>query len=143
MVPISPSPSWIKQGSHDAGHIGQIHLTQPHEADRHWKWRAGTAAAALRSAFFDSFTSFAVATDRLSSEIATSKQRASSDEDAAAGAAAAATAGAADDDGIGADRKVLVLLSNCAFVRGNIMPSFASRYGCFVSFAHWLWHGGD
>ncbi|CAL8463713.1 g3247 [Coccomyxa elongata] len=87
----------------------------------------GTAAAALRSAFFDSFTSFAVATDRLSSEIATSKQRASSDEDAAAGAATAAAA-ATDDDGIGADRKVLVLLSNCAFVRGNIMPTFASRF---------------
>ncbi len=95
-------------------------------------WRAGTAAAALRSAFFDSFTSFAVATDRLSSEIATSKQRASSDEDAAAGAATAAAA-AADDDGIGADRKVLVLLSNCAFVRGNIMPSFASRCGSYDS----------
>lgn len=82
--------------------------------------RAGTAAAALRSAFFDSFTSFAVATDKLSSEIATHKRSASIDNNVD-------EAAMAEDDGIGADRKVLVLLSNCAFVRGNVMPSFASR----------------
>ncbi|EIE27758.1 hypothetical protein COCSUDRAFT_64368 [Coccomyxa subellipsoidea C-169] len=81
----------------------------------------GTAAAALRSAFFDSFTSFAVATDKLSSEIATHKRSASIDNNAD-------EAAMAEDDGIGADRKVLVLLSNCAFVRGNVMPSFASRF---------------
>ncbi|KAK9917910.1 hypothetical protein WJX75_009504 [Coccomyxa subellipsoidea] len=84
----------------------------------------GTAAAALRSAFFDSFTSFAVATDKLSSEIATFKPSNSID----ASGETAATAAAAEDDGIGADRRVLVLLSNCAFVRGNIMPSFAGRF---------------
>jgi hypothetical protein len=66
-----------------------------------------------------------VATDKLSSEIATFKPSNSID----ASGETAATAAAAEDDGIGADRRVLVLLSNCAFVRGNIMPSFAGRCG--------------
>ena len=32
-----------------------------------------------------------------------------------------------EDELINADRKLLVLLSNCAFVRGSIMPSLIDR----------------
>ena len=74
---------------------------------------AGTSAASLRGAFFDSFASYAVATDRLSLEL--SAQAPSGDE-------------APDEDLINTDRKLLVLLSNCAFVRGSIMPSLIDRY---------------
>lgn len=88
---------------------------------------AGTAAAALRSAFFDSFTSYAVATDKLSSEIAGHRRAAAVAAADGDDSPAAAAAPEAENDGIGADCKVLVLLSNCAFVRGNIMPSFAER----------------
>lgn len=74
---------------------------------------AGTSAASLRGAFFDSFASYAVATDRLSLELS----------------AQASTADDAPDEEhlIPADRKLLVLLSNCAFVRGSVMPSLIDR----------------
>jgi hypothetical protein len=123
-------------------------------------WRAATSAPALRSAFFESFTAYAIATDRLSQDVATAAAKAAERNGAAGGlplqsaataagatvneaefeaaAAAAAAADAAADAGavagaeeadLGADRKLLVLLSNCAFVRGSIMPTFAARWG--------------
>lgn len=73
---------------------------------------AGTSAASLRGAFFDSFASYAVATDRLSLEL--SAQAPPGEE-------------VPDEDLINTDRKLLVLLSNCAFVRGSIMPSLIDR----------------
>ncbi|CAL5224212.1 g6858 [Coccomyxa viridis] len=73
----------------------------------------GTSAASLRGAFFDSFASYAVATDRLSLEL--SAQAPPGEE-------------VPDEDLINTDRKLLVLLSNCAFVRGSIMPSLIDRF---------------
>lgn len=112
---------------------------------------AATAAAALRGAFFESFTAYAVSTDRLSQDLMAnlgsrggaanglafppvpSAPPGEAEDDAAAAAAAAEAVSngvgldALGDDGIGTDRKLLVLLSNCAFVRGSIMPTFAAR----------------
>lgn len=97
---------------------------------------AGTAAASLRSAFFESFTSYAVATDKLSFEVvpaASGKPRPlfptvnSLEEGEADGEATPPAAADADVDGISSDRKLLVLLSNCAFVRGSTMPTFYNR----------------
>ena len=74
---------------------------------------AGMSAASLRGAFFDSFASYAVATDRLSTELSAQAPTGEEDPD--------------EDPLINADRKLLVLLSNCAFVRGSIMPSLIDR----------------
>lgn len=74
---------------------------------------AGTVAASLRGAFFESFASYAVGTDRLSQELSA---KAPTDEEALEG-----------EPLISGDRKLLVLLSNCAFVRGSIMPGLIDR----------------
>ena len=75
-------------------------------------------AAALRGAFFDSFATYAVATDRLSQELSAKAPAKEGDEDAPG----------ADEDGLmSGNRKLLVLLSNCAFVRGSVMPSLIDR----------------
>ena len=80
--------------------------------------RAGTVAAALRGAFFDSFASYAVATDRLSQELSAKAPTGEDDEDAP---------GKGEDGLMSGNRKLLVLLSNCAFVRGSIMPRLIGR----------------
>ena len=74
---------------------------------------AGTVAASLRGAFFESFASYAVGTDRLSQELSA---KAPTDEEALQ-----------EEPLISRDRKLLVLLSNCAFVRGSIMPGLIDR----------------
>ena len=80
----------------------------------------GMVAAALRGAFFDSFATYAVATDRLSQELSAKAPTEEGDEDAPG----------ADEDGLmSGNRKLLVLLSNCAFVRGSVMPSLIDRCG--------------
>ena len=75
-------------------------------------------AAALRAAFFDSFATYAVATDRLSQELSAKAPVEEGDEDAP---------GAGEDGLMSGNRKLLVLLSNCAFVRGSVMPSLIDR----------------
>ena len=74
---------------------------------------AGTVAASLRGVFFESFASYAVGTDGLSQELSA---KAPTDEEALEG-----------EPLISGDRKLLVLLSNCAFVRGSIMPGLIDR----------------
>ena len=81
-------------------------------------------AASLRGAFFDSFALFAVGTDRLAQEL--SQGRAPAGENGQA-EEAEALEGEVSREALGADRKLLVLLSNCAFVRGSIMPSLVDR----------------
>ena len=91
---------------------------------------AGMVAAALREAFFDSFATYAVATDRLSQELSAKAPTEEGDEDAPG----------ADEDGLmSGNRKLLVLLSNCAFVRGSVMPSLIAR--CAARVLQWAcWH---
>lgn len=80
---------------------------------------AGTVAASLRGAFFDSFASYAVGTDHLSQELS-AKGPPGEGGDAPEEEAAP----------ISGERKLLVLLSNCAFVRGSVMPSLIDRCVC-------------
>ena len=85
---------------------------------------AGPVAQALRTAFFESFTLYAAAVDQLADQIA------------AAGAAGTppARGGAASSPRVSSalvatppDRKLLVLLSNCAHVRSSVMPGLLTR----------------
>ena len=78
----------------------------------------GTVAAALRGAFFDSFATYAVATDRLSQELSAKAPAEEGDENAP---------DTGEDGLMSGNRKLLVLLSNCAFVRGSVMPSLIDR----------------
>ena len=75
-------------------------------------------ATALRGAFFDSFATYAVATDRLSQELSAIAPMEADGEDAP---------DEGEDGLMSGNRKLLVLLSNCAFVRGSVMPSLIDR----------------
>ena len=80
--------------------------------------RAGPVALALRAALFESFTLFAAAVDQLADGIS------------AAGGVAAPRGAANGGGAVGAtppDRKLLVLLSNCAHVRGAVLPGLLTR----------------
>ncbi|KAK9814628.1 hypothetical protein WJX72_008970 [[Myrmecia] bisecta] len=78
---------------------------------------AGISAASLRVIFFDSFTVFAVATDKLANAVA-NEQAAGKDD---------------KDSKVSADAKLLVLLSNCVYMRTQVMLNLALRYSTLLT----------
>ena len=76
---------------------------------------AGASAGALRHAFFDAFTLFAIAAQAMSEGIL--------DGSGAAGAAAVQQPGAAQQQ----HRRLLVLLSNCQHVRSVLLPQLTRK----------------
>ena len=87
-------------------------------------------AEALRTAFFESFTLYAAAVDQLADRIAAGGAAGNSvagGKPPAQGGAAASPGGPGAADATPPDRKLLVLLSNCAHVRSSVMPGFFTR----------------
>jgi len=97
--------------------LGVVHIGSAGARSQRRRARAGPVALALRAALFESFTLFAAAVDQLADGIS-------------AGGGAGALRAVASGGGAGGatpDRKLLVLLSNCAHVRGAVLPGLLTR----------------
>ena len=91
---------------------------------------AGPVAEALRTAFFESFTLYAAAVEQLADQIAAGEATGgplAGGKAPAQGGAAVFPRGPGAADATPPDRKLLVLLSNCAHVRSSVMPSLFTR----------------
>ncbi|KAK9836321.1 hypothetical protein WJX81_005210 [Elliptochloris bilobata] len=97
---------------------------------------AGRVALSLRTTFFESFTLYAAAVDQLADHITAA---AASGTPVAGGGTPTRGGVLASQGGPGAagatppDRKLLVLLSNCAYVRSSIMPGLMTRFGVLLA----------
>ena len=93
---------------------------------------AGPVAEALRTAFFESFTLYAAAVDQLADQIAgggaAGNPLAGGKPPAQGGAGGVPPGGPGAADATPPDRKLLVLLSNCAHVRSSVMPGLFTRW---------------
>lgn len=91
---------------------------------------AGPVAEALRTAFFESFTLYAAAVDQLADQIAAggaAGNPVAGMKPPAQGGAAVSPRGPGAANATPPDRKLLVLLSNCAHVRSSVMPGLFTR----------------
>jgi len=93
--------------------LGVVHIGSAGARSQRRRARAGPVALAL----FESFTLFAAAVDPLADSISAG----------GGGGALRALANGGGADGATPDRKLLVLLSNCAHVRGAVLPGLLTR----------------
>lgn len=84
--------------------------------------------------FFDSFTLFAAAVDQLADQITAAAAAGAMPRASSGGGATGSTAPNGGTpraggfiDATSPDRKLLVLLSNCAFVRSSVLPGLTTR----------------